>query len=76
VARPTRTQSLRRKAEFLHLIADGADVVEARKTARIDPDAALRIVAESDFRDLVALLREGTIPHATVVTAPVRAEAA
>lgn len=67
MARPTRLQSLRRKARFLHLLADGVDVVEARKQARLDPDAALRVVTECDFRELVALLRAGTIDYAAVI---------
>jgi len=56
--RPTALQSKQRTGRFLILVAEGRDIVEARKEAGIDADRALRIVGESDFREIVDAIRE------------------
>lgn len=65
--RPSRDESERRTARFLCAVADGKDAVEAAKAAHLSPWKALRIVTESDFRDVVQAIRMGAGPVAVTL---------
>jgi hypothetical protein len=58
--RPTKVEQARRRSLFLSAIANGCDVVQARRQAQLNPDDALRIVTESGFLEIVQALRAGT----------------
>lgn len=55
--RPSADESRLRTQRFLCLIADGMDAEQAAREAKIGPWRALRIVTESDFREIVQAIR-------------------
>lgn len=66
--RPTRTESLRRKARFLSLVADGLGVLEAARAAKVKPERALAIIASPEqFHAVVSALRAGGAPVAVIL---------
>jgi hypothetical protein len=59
MARPTRSESLRRKLEFLELVAQGVPVDLAAHVARVDPARALAIIGRpEEFVRIVVELRQ------------------
>lgn len=67
MARPESRDAKQRKSQFLCLLADGCDPVDAYKAAKIHHDRAIRIACESSFQDIVRAIREGAGPVVAIV---------
>lgn len=65
--RPNAPETRARTGRFLCLIAEGMDAEQAARAAKIGPWRALRIVTETDFREIVEAIRAGAGPVTAIV---------